>query len=93
MSEKIQISNAAKNTRMAFKDQINQNVGFFIYNREFLFFSGIIGSPQDFNRFQIIPGLMPEKRFLTGVLEGCLVKWPRLWLANVKNTQGLKKMR
>ena len=55
MSEKIQISNAAKNTRMAFKDQINQNVGFFIYNREFLFFSGIIGSPQAFNRFQIIP--------------------------------------
>ena len=41
---------------MAFKDQINQNVGFFIYNREFLFFSGIIGSPQAFNRFQIIPG-------------------------------------
>ena len=40
---------------MAFKDQINQNVGFFIYNREFLFFSGIIGSPQAFNRFQIIP--------------------------------------
>ena len=27
------MSNAAKNTRMAFKDQINQNVGFFIYNR------------------------------------------------------------
>ena len=40
---------------MAFKDQINQNVGFFIYNREFLFFSGIIGSPQAFNSFQIIP--------------------------------------
>ena len=34
--EEIQISNAAKNTRMAFKEQINQNVGFFIYNwREF----------------------------------------------------------
>ena len=43
-SEKIQISNTAKNTRMAFKDQINQNVGFFIYNREFSFSSGIIGS-------------------------------------------------
>ena len=40
---------------MALKDQINQNVGFFIYNLEFLFFSGIIGSPQAFNRFQIIP--------------------------------------
>ena len=36
LSEKIQISNAAKNTRSACKDQINQNVGFFIYNREFL---------------------------------------------------------
>ena len=46
---------------MAFKDQINQNVGFFIYNREFLFFSGIIGSPQAFNRFQIIPGAGPHK--------------------------------
>ena len=45
LSEKIQISNAAKNTTMAFKDQINQNVGFFfIHNREFSFFSGIIGS-------------------------------------------------
>ena len=42
---------------MAFKDQINQNVGFFIYNQEFLFFSGNIGSPQAFNRFQIIPDL------------------------------------
>ena len=49
------MNNAAKNTRMALKDQINQNVGFFIYNLEFLFFSGIIGSPQAFNRFQIIP--------------------------------------
>ena len=57
LSEQIQISNAAKNTRMAFKDQINQNIGFFINNRKFLFFSGIIGSPQAFNRFEIIPGL------------------------------------
>ena len=67
MSEKIQISNAAKNTRMAFKDQINQNVGFFIYNREFLFFSGIIGSPQAFNRFQIIPAhpLVYKRTLLT----------------------------
>ena len=45
---------------MAFKDQINQNVGFFIYNREFLFFSGIIGSPQAFNRFQIIPACIGD---------------------------------
>ena len=49
------MNNAAKNTRMALKDQINQNVGFYIYNREFVFFSGIIGRPQAFNRFQIIP--------------------------------------
>ena len=42
LSEKIQISNTAKNTRMAFKDEINQNVGFFIYNREFLSISGIV---------------------------------------------------
>ena len=49
------MNNAAKNTRMALKDQINQNVGFFIYNLEFLFSSGIIGSPQAFSRFQIIP--------------------------------------
>ena len=55
LSEKIQISNVYVNTRMAFIDQINQNVGFFIYNRDFLFISGITGSPQANNRFQIIP--------------------------------------
>ena len=44
---------------MTFKDQIsNQNVGFFMFNRECLFFGGIIGSPQAFNRYQIIPGCM-----------------------------------
>ena len=56
LSEKIQISNSTKNTRMAFKDQINKNFGSFIYNREFLFISSIVGSPLANNRFQIIPG-------------------------------------
>ena len=61
---------------MAFKDQINQNVGFFIYNREFLFFSGIIGSPQAFNRFQIIPGSKDfwQTIFFTLIISDALVK-------------------
>ena len=40
---------------MAFIDQINEKIGFFIYNRDFLFIRGITGSPQANNRFQIIP--------------------------------------
>ena len=55
LSKKIQISNSTKNTRMALIYHINQNVGFFIYNREFLFISDIIGSPLANNRFQILP--------------------------------------
>ena len=43
---KIQISNLNVHTRIAFIDQINQNIGVFIYNREFLFVRGIIGSPK-----------------------------------------------
>ena len=56
LSEKIQISNLNVHTRMAFIDQINQNVGFFIYYQDFLFIRGIIGSPKANNTFQIIPG-------------------------------------
>ena len=62
LSEKIQISNLNVHTRMAFIDQINQNVGIFIYNRDFLFIRGIIGSPKANNRFQIIPGQSKQSK-------------------------------
>ena len=55
LSEMIQISNLYVNTRMAFIDQINENIGSCIYNGDFLFISGITGSPLANNRFQIIP--------------------------------------
>ena len=56
LSEKIQISNLNVHTKMAFIDQINQNISIFISNRDFLFIRGIIGIPKANNRFQIIPG-------------------------------------
>ena len=39
---------------MAFIDQINQNVGIFIYEQDFLFIRGIIGSLIANNTFEII---------------------------------------
>ena len=54
LSQKIQISNLNVNARMAFIDQINQNIGVFNIT-EFLFIRGIVGSPKAINRFQIIP--------------------------------------
>ena len=59
LSEKIQISNLNVHTRMAFIDQINQTVGLFIYNRDFLSIKGIIGNPKANNTFQIIPENYP----------------------------------
>ena len=60
LTEKIQISNLNMHTRMAFVEQINQNIGVFIYNRDFLSIRGIIGSPKPHNRFQIIPVQMHD---------------------------------
>ena len=44
---------------MSFIDQINQNVDIFIYNQDFLFMRGIIGSLIANNTFEIIPDFKP----------------------------------